>query len=84
MPLDKLIKKLEGYLTKGERKKPAHCERIDDLLEKLGQKEKKIEKKLAKEKSARKRKKLKIELKIISVQKRKGAARRKEFEKKCK
>jgi len=83
MPLDKLIKKLEGYLSKGERKKLAHCERIDDLLEKLGKKEQKLQKKMANEKSASKRKKLKIELKIISVQKRKGIARREELEKKC-
>lgn len=81
MPLDKLLKKLEGYLSKGKQKKPAYSEQINDFLEKLGKKEKKLQKKLTKIKSTRKRKKLKLELKIISVQKRKGAARLKELEK---
>ncbi len=74
MQLDKLLKKLKGYLSKSKQKRLTYSERIDDLLVKLGKKEKKLQKKLAKEKSARKRKKLKLELKIISTQKRKGAA----------
>ena len=75
MSLDKLLKKLKGYLSKDKQKNLSYSERIDELLVKLGKKEKKLQKKLAKEKSPRKRKKLKLEIKIISTQKRKGAAR---------
>ena len=84
MGIEKLLENLKDYLDKGERKKKAHCERIDFLLDKLEEKEKKLKHKLEKEKSASKRKHIKTELKIISVQLKKGISRRGELRKKCK
>ena len=84
MPIEKLYKQLAQYLDKGERKKKVHCERIDELLEKLKKREHKIEKALAKETDANKRKHLKIELKTVKAQRKKGNKRRKELKAKCK
>lgn len=82
MGLEKLLANLNDYLDKGERKKKAHSDHIDDLLDKLKEKEKKLKKKLEKEKNAGKRKKLKLELKVISAQRKKGAKRRDDLRKK--
>ena len=71
------------YLDKAGQAKKANCDRIDGILEKLAQKEKKLKKKLEKEKNAAKRKRLKTELKIIAVQRRKGIERREELKGKC-
>jgi site-specific recombinase len=84
MGFKKLLDNLKIYLEKGGRKKHANCERIDYILEKLKEKEKKLQKRLAKEKSTSKRRQMNTELKIISVQRRKGLARRNELGKKCK
>jgi len=81
--IEKLLKDLTDYLDKGERKKKAHCERIDELLAKLEEKEAKLTKKLEKEKDTVKRKRLKTELKIVAVQRKKGAQRREELDTKC-
>ena len=83
MGIEKLLDNLKDYLDKGERKKKAHCDRIDELLAKLAEKEKKLRKKLEKEKDERKRKRLSTELKIIAVQRKKGAARRDQLSDKC-
>jgi len=81
--IEKLLKDLTNYLDKGERKKKAHCERIDELLAKLEEKEAKITRKLENEKDTVKRKRLKTELKIVAVQRKKGAQRREELDTKC-
>lgn len=84
MPIDDVLKRLNTYLSKGERKKKAHCERIDSLLEKLKEKESRLEKELKKEHDPEKKKRIKIELKVISEQRKKGHKRRKELNAKCK
>ncbi len=84
MPLDELLEKLSEYLDRGQRKKRAHCEQIDGLLGKLKEKQKLLEGQLRKEKDAKKRKRLKAELKIVEAQRKKGQKRRKELEVKCK
>ena len=84
MPIDEVLKRLNSYLNKGERKKKAHCERIDTLLNKLKEKENHLEKKLSNEKDPDKRKRLKIELKVVTAQRKKGQKRRKELNAKCK
>jgi len=84
MPLDKLLSKLNNYLDEGQRKKKAHCERIDHLLVKLKKKQKELEGELAKEKDSAKRKRIKTELKVVEVQRKKGQKRREELEVKCK
>ncbi|MCP3868679.1 MAG: hypothetical protein GY703_11400 [Gammaproteobacteria bacterium] len=83
MGIEKLLGDLKAYLDKGERKKKAHCQRIDELLAKLEEKEHKLTKKLEKEKDSAKRKRLKTELKIVAVQRKKGAVRRNELSNKC-
>lgn len=84
MAIDKLYKKLSDYLDKGERKKVAHCKRIDELLDKLKKKEAHLKKKLAKETDAAKQKRLKTELKVVRAQRKKGDERRIELKAKCK
>ncbi len=83
MAIDKIFKQLGDYLDKGERKKKAHCERIDTLLNKLKEKEKDLEKKLSNEKDPDKSKRLRIELKVVTAQRKKGQDRRKELDAKC-
>jgi hypothetical protein len=84
MGIEKLLDNLKDYLDKGTKKKHAHCDRIDDLLLKLSEKEKKLQKKIAKEKNPTKRKQMKTDLKVIAVQYKKGMARREELQGKCK
>ena len=84
MGLKKLIKNLQNNLNEGKRKNNLSCDRIDALLGKLEKKENQLRRKIAKEKNATKRKHLKLQLKIASVQYKKGKARRAELEKKCK
>jgi hypothetical protein len=68
MGLEKLIKKFSNYL---EGKKDG-CDDVRELLEKFQDKQNKIEKKLDSEGSASKRKALKLELRIIKAQMKKG------------
>jgi len=84
MGIEKLLDNLKDYLDKGEKKKKAHCDRIDELLVKLAEKEEKLKTKIENESDASKRKRLNTELKIIAVQRKKGAARREELSEKCK
>ncbi len=81
MGLKKLLKNLNQYLDKGKKKKKNQvtCERIDKLLEQLKAKEKKLKKQLEKEKNTSKRKRIKTELKVISLQIKKGNKRRDEL-----
>ena len=82
-PISKVLSKLHDYLDQGERKKKAHCERIDSLLNKLKDKEHNLEKKLAAENDPAKKKRLKMELKVVAAQRKKGQKRRKEIDDKC-
>ena len=83
MGIKKQLEQLKEYLDKASRTKKANCDRIDKILTNLQQKEKKLKKQLDEEKNSAKRKKLKTELKIIAVQRRKGIARRAELKGKC-
>ncbi len=82
-PIEKVLAKLHNYLDQGERKKKAHCERIDSLLKKLKKKEENLEKKLAGENDPDKKKRLKMEIKVVAIQRRKGQLRREELDAKC-
>ncbi len=46
MGIEKLLESLNGYLNKGEKKKSVRCDRIDEILAKLDDKKKKLEKKM--------------------------------------
>jgi excinuclease UvrABC nuclease subunit len=81
--IKKQLEQLKDYLDKAAKAKKADCGRIDKVLAKLEEKEKKLKKKLEREKNAAKRKRLKTELKIIAVQRRKGVERREELKGKC-
>lgn len=84
MGAKKLLEKLKKYLDKGEQNEAVvRCEKIDIILEKLGEKEQKLKKKLEKEKKKDQRKQLDMELRIISLQRKKGIKRRKELEARC-
>lgn len=81
MGTEKLLEKLQKYLKQGEKNDAAvKCERIDSILEKLEKKEQKLKKKLNNEKDKGKRKKLDMELRIVSLQRKKGKKRRKDLE----
>ena len=84
MGINKLIKNLKSQLSKGEKKGKASLDQIDDLLCELKQKEKKLARKKDKENITYKRKNLKLDLKIVQVQLKKGKARRAELAKKRK
>ena len=80
-----LLEKLHKYLDKGESKKDAvRCEQIDIILDKLEKKEQKLRKKLDAEKDKNKQRELSMEVRIISLQRKKGSKRRKELKAKCK
>lgn len=84
MGIKKTLRKLHNNLDKGDKKKAQiHCERIDDLLDKLKNKKAKLKKLLASEKNKHKRKQLTLELKIVSLELKKGIKRRKELAEKC-
>ena len=84
MGIEKLLKNLSDYLNKGEKKKSAHCDRIDGLLAKLEEKKLKLEKKLAVEKNPTKQKRLMTDIKIATLQLKNGYRRREELTAKCK
>ncbi len=85
MGAKKLLEKLQKYLLTGEKRtNSARCEQIDLILNKLEKKEHKLRKKLDSEKDKGQRKRLGMELRILSLQRKKGKKRRKELEKKCK
>ncbi len=80
-----LLEKLHKYLDKGERQKDAvRCDQIDILLDKLEKKEQKLRNKLDAEKDKNKQRELSMEIRIISLQRKKGSKRRKELKGKCK
>ena len=82
MGLNHLIKSLQKSLSNGSGKKHTSRARITELLYALEKKEKKLKHKLAKEENCKKRKDLKLQLKIIATQRKKGTARLHELAKK--
>lgn len=84
MGATKLLENLRKYLRKANRTDAVRCEQIDLILDKLEKKEHRLRKKLDTEKNRGKRKQLDIEVRIISLQRKKGIKRRRELEKKCK
>ncbi len=72
MGLNKLIKNVQKILTSEAEREQTSPERIDELLGELERKEKKLHHKLSEEKHSKKRKDLKLQLKIISTQRKKG------------
>ncbi len=84
MGIEKLLDNLNGYLKKAEKKKHVQCGQIDDLLEKLKEKKEKLEKKRKHENNSTKKKRLTTELKIVTLQLKKGNKRRNEIKSKCK
>lgn len=84
MGLEKIIKQLKEHLDRGAKKKSVRCDAVDDLLKKLDERKKKLEKKLDKESSGSKRKHLKLELKIVDAEIKRGRDRRQQIKKSCK
>jgi Skp family chaperone for outer membrane proteins len=81
MGLEKIIKQLKHYLNDSDGKNKAVCAHIDELLEKLEKKEKKLHEKIEAEDNSDARKKLKTELKVVQLQIKKGHKKRKEIRK---
>lgn len=85
MGVKTLLEQLTKHLDKGKKKEATiRCEQVDLILGKLGKKERKLRKALAGEKDKLKRKKLNMEVRIISLQRKKGIKRRKELKDRCK
>ncbi|MES9854575.1 MAG: hypothetical protein ABW170_22390 [Candidatus Thiodiazotropha sp. L084R] len=83
MKVKSLLQNLKKMLEKAELSDKVKCDRIDELLIQLEKKEKRLQGKLAKEKNSSKYKRLKIELRIVKAQLKKGKKRRQELSKKC-
>lgn len=84
MGIDKLVNNLHKNLDQGKLENATvRCERIDELLGKLEKKKSKLKNKLASEKRKSKRKKLALELRIVTLELKKGRKRRKELKAKC-
>ena len=79
MGFNKLIKGLKKVLSNKGSSNVASRERLDSLLDKLEKKEKKLKQKLDKEKIPKKRKELKLQLKIVTAQRKKGVAYRRKL-----
>jgi len=85
MGLEKLLKKLHKHFDRAEDNSPAaRCDRINELLEKLDKEKNKLEQDLAHENEKVKRKELDLELRIVSLELKKGLKRRNELKDKCK
>ena len=84
MGLEKLLQNLNNYLQRGEKSNSIRCERIDNLLAKLEEKKKKLEKKLLEQKTPAKKRRLKTDIKIVTLQLKKGYKRRDKLKEKCK
>ena len=72
MGIEKLIKKLSELLADNLDSDGQYCENIKELLEKLEKKKNKLDKKLKDTDDVSKRKKIKLELKIVEAQLKKG------------
>lgn len=78
METNKLIKDLKSIFKK-DNIRNTHCETLADLLKELEKKERNIKSELDDVSSKKKRKKLKIDLKIVQIQLRKGYSKLKEL-----
>ena len=74
MGFKKFIKSVQEIFSSETERTEASRDRIEELLSKLEQKEKKLNHKLSEENDSKKRKDLKLKLKIISTQRNKGMA----------
>ena len=72
MGIDKIVKKLGELLSDNLDSDGRYCDDIQELLEKLEKKKGKLEKKLKDTDNVSKRKKIKLELKIVEAQLKKG------------
>ena len=82
MGLDKLIEKLKSRLAKDEKNsKEVNFNNIDELLDKIKKKKRKLKAQLAEEEDRHERKHLKLEMKIAPLEHRKGLKRRLKMEK---
>lgn len=72
MKLSKIINKLSDIISEGLDPEGHNCEDFQGLLSKLEKKKLKLEKKLADTKNAGKRKKIKLEIRIVRAQLKKG------------
>ena len=77
MGINKIIQNIESIFEKNEINE-SNCATLNDLLNELETKRKKIEAKIETEKNKKKRKKLKMKLKIIKLQLKKGYSKRDE------
>ena len=85
MGLGKLIKKLQKNLAKGKKNgRKENLKHIDELLGKIKNKKQKLKELLSTEQDRSERKHLKLELKIASLEYRKGLKHRQELGKKKK
>ena len=84
MGLNKLLKTLNDYLSRDIKSDSARYEKLTEILEKLEAKKKKLEKKLHEAKGHSKKKRLKTDIKIVTLQLKKGYKRREKFKEKCK
>ncbi len=82
MGINKLIKSAQKILSSETEREQTSPERIKELLGELEKKEKKLHHKLSEEEHSKKRKDLKLQLKIVSTQHKKGMALLHELEKK--
>lgn len=72
MGLEKLVKKLTELMADEQDTERYNCDDIREVLEKLKKKKRKLEKKLKDADEASTRKKIKLEIKIIDAQLKKG------------
>lgn len=72
MDMKKLLKKLESYLDKDLKRLTKKKEGISKVLKKLKQKENKLKKMIADEKDDEEIKRLKLSMKIVHTQRKKG------------
>jgi uncharacterized coiled-coil protein SlyX len=79
MNFNKLIKRLQQALSNEKTSTDTSRDRIDALLGELEKKQKKLKQKLEKEKKPKKRKALKLQIKIVSTQLKKGSAFRRKL-----
>jgi len=82
MGINKFIKNVQKILSNETEREQTSPSRIKELLGELEKKEKKLHHKLSEEEHSKKRKDIKLQLKIVSTQHKKGVALLHELEKK--
>ena len=79
MEMAKMLTGLWAHDSSEARQNRARCRKIDELLEKLQQKQERLERKLAHEHRNTSRRQLKLAIAVIGLQRKKGLARRMEL-----